>query len=138
MKVLIESNEHEKVYRSYRINFDWTDKNGRVIEANSGFSFDCDELGNIDSNTSALGKENYAKCLTGSVDGKPVSQGNIEWSEKIIRLCSCGSGEIPTDEYDGHGIFLCHVCPKCRKEKLSKYRQDIFEPYTCDEAIEES
>jgi hypothetical protein len=39
--------------------------------------------------------------------------------------------------YDGHGIYLCRVCSKCRKEKLSKYRPDIFENYHSDEPLDE-
>lgn len=50
--------------------------------------------------------------------------------------CSCGSGEIPDREYDGYGIFLCYTCPKCRDQKLARYRADIFERYECDEPIE--
>ena len=41
------------------------------------------------------------------------------------RTCNCGSGEPPWAEKDGYGIFLCYVCDKCRKEKLSHFR-DAF------------
>jgi len=51
--------------------------------------------------------------------------------------CPCGSGLPREDVYDGHGIFLCFVCDRCRKEKLSQYRKDIFDFYDADEAIEE-
>jgi len=50
--------------------------------------------------------------------------------------CPCGSGEWPEPEYDGHGIFLCYCCDKCRDEKLSHFRSDIKELYETDEPIE--
>jgi hypothetical protein len=43
-------------------------------------------------------------------------------------------------EHDGQGIPLCRVCPKCRTEKLSRYRPEILEYYTqadIDEQIED-
>jgi hypothetical protein len=52
------------------------------------------------------------------------------------RECSCGSKEWPEAIYDGHGIFLCYACDKCRAKKLKDYRPDIFESYECDEPIE--
>lgn len=52
------------------------------------------------------------------------------------RTCSCGSGEPREAIYDGHNIFLCYVCDKCRKERLSHFRPDIMEQYECDEPIE--
>jgi hypothetical protein len=53
--------------------------------------------------------------------------------------CPCGSGEPSWWEKDGQGIPLCRVCPKCKKEKLSKYRPEILSSYTqedVDEPIE--
>jgi len=50
--------------------------------------------------------------------------------------CSCGSGEYPEPEHDGHGIFLFYACDKCRKEKLSHYIPNIKEYYETDEPIE--
>jgi len=54
-----------------------------------------------------------------------------------MRECNCGSGLEREEVIDGHGIFLCFVCDKCKKEKLSQYRNDIFENYDSDESIEE-
>lgn len=51
--------------------------------------------------------------------------------------CSCGSGEEKYPLYDGHRIFLCYVCDECEEGRLSEFRADIFEPYECDEPIEE-
>lgn len=50
--------------------------------------------------------------------------------------CRCGSGEPREELFDGHGIHLCFVCTQCRKQKLAKFRPDIFERYQCDEPIE--
>lgn len=52
--------------------------------------------------------------------------------------CSCGSGHDRQAEHDARGIFLAYVCPKCRKEKLSRYRRDVLtDPnYLCDEDID--
>jgi len=51
--------------------------------------------------------------------------------------CPCGSGLEREEVLDGYGIFLTYVCDKCRKEKLSQYRLDIFARYETDEQIEE-
>lgn len=53
-----------------------------------------------------------------------------------LTKCPCGSGQYPTAEHDGYGIFLCYTCDRCRDEKLSHYRSDIFERYETDERIE--
>ena len=54
------------------------------------------------------------------------------------RPCSCGSGELSHWEYDARGIPLARVCPKCREEKLAKYRPEVLTDsnYECDEPIE--
>jgi hypothetical protein len=52
------------------------------------------------------------------------------------RTCPCGSGLPRTAQHDGYGIFLCFACPKCRHERVSAFRPDIFERYECDEDIE--
>jgi hypothetical protein len=56
-----------------------------------------------------------------------------------LRPCWCGSGLERHAVRDARGIFLCYVCEKCRKEKLSKYRPDVlFDPdYWHDEPIDE-
>lgn len=54
-----------------------------------------------------------------------------------LQKCPCGSGLFPERQFDGHSIFLCYTCDKCEREKLSKYRRDIFEQYECDEPIDE-
>ena len=32
-------------------------------------------------------------------------------------------------EYDARGIYLCRVCTKCEKAKLSRYRPEILTGY---------
>lgn len=56
-----------------------------------------------------------------------------------LQQCPCGSGEYPQAQHDADGIFLCYTCDKCEKEKLSKYRADIFTRSSADydEQIEE-
>jgi len=56
-----------------------------------------------------------------------------------LKECPCGSGEYPEDIVDARGIFVAYVCDKCRKEKLSGYRSDIFTDsnYWHDEPIDE-
>jgi len=51
--------------------------------------------------------------------------------------CPCGSGEYPTAQHDGYGIFLCYTCSKCETEKMKRWRPDIHERYQCDEPIED-
>lgn len=60
------------------------------------------------------------------------------WLGREPRKCDCGSGEYSEAEYDARGIFLTYACPKCKKEKLSKYRSDVLmnSQYEADEPIE--
>lgn len=53
--------------------------------------------------------------------------------------CTCGSGEYGEQLYDARGIYCCLVCDNCRKEKLSRYRPEIFtdDNYECDENIDD-
>lgn len=55
------------------------------------------------------------------------------------RPCNCGSEQESYWVNDAQGIPLCRVCPKCRKEKLARYRPEILTGYTqadVDEPIE--
>jgi len=56
-----------------------------------------------------------------------------------VKECNCGSGEPREEVCDARGIFVTFVCDKCREEKLSGFRPEIFDNpnYECDEAIEE-
>lgn len=53
-----------------------------------------------------------------------------------MRPCSCGSGKPSTEVYDAQRIYLCRVCPSCRKERLSRYRPEILTGYTQADVIE--
>jgi hypothetical protein len=57
----------------------------------------------------------------------------------IRNSCPCGSGQPKEAEHDARGIFLCYVCDRCRREKLSHYRSDVLSDpnYWHDEPIEE-
>lgn len=50
--------------------------------------------------------------------------------------CNCGSGKDKWPEYDGHGIFLTHVCDDCFSNKMSMFRDDIKDSYYTEERIE--
>jgi hypothetical protein len=61
-----------------------------------------------------------------------------------MREYQCVGGEWTTEPHywvnDARGIPLARVCPKCRAEKLSKFRQEILTGYDqsdVDERIEE-
>ncbi len=54
--------------------------------------------------------------------------------------CDHNEAGRPTwDEYDARGIYLCKVCDKCVKEKLSGFRREVLtnSNYSHDEPISE-
>jgi hypothetical protein len=55
-----------------------------------------------------------------------------------VRECTCGSGCKSWWENDARGIPLARVCPKCRVEKLAKFRPEVLTnpQYETDEPIE--
>jgi len=55
-----------------------------------------------------------------------------------MRECPCGSGCNSWWESDARGIPLARVCPKCRAEKLAKFRPEVLTnpSYETDEPIE--
>lgn len=61
---------------------------------------------------------------------------NHHTNDPTIKCC-CGSGLPTEDIYDARGIFIIRVCKKCKKEKLSGFRPEIFEnnSYTVNEQI---
>ena len=102
---------------------------------NSGFGFECDENGNVDVATlKPLAAENYRKCMAGEMD---VVDMGVEAYESRVTLCHCNSGLHSEEVFDGHGIYLCRVCDKCKDERLKGFRSDIFDNYQTDEQIEE-
>lgn len=50
--------------------------------------------------------------------------------------CSCGSQSPSHWIFDGYGIPLCRVCPKCEASKRKRYRSDIDTAYGSDEPID--
>ena len=86
MKIL-KRREHKEIVSYYRV-FDYEDSPG------SGFSFDCDALGQVFISNECAEK-NYQSCLTGKVNGKKVVDQGIEkianWhSDPAIGECQCG------------------------------------------------
>lgn len=60
----------------------------------SGFSFPCDESGKM-SLTNQAARDNFAKCLTGFVDGAEVRDLGVRkyetpWRTYTVGLCECG------------------------------------------------
>jgi len=55
-----------------------------------------------------------------------------------MRECPCGSGCKSWWENDARGIPLARVCPKCRAQKLAKFRPEVLTnpQYETDEPIE--
>tara|TARA_R110002110_G_scaffold296034_1_gene510217 strand:- start:422 stop:619 length:198 start_codon:yes stop_codon:yes gene_type:complete len=55
------------------------------------------------------------------------------------KVCGCGSGEVSREVNDARGIYVCRVCDKCERAKLSGYRRDIFTraDYWHDEPIDD-
>lgn len=56
-------------------------------------------------------------------------------NERLYNYCECGSGLPSEPIFDGYGIYLTKACNACEKEKLSRFRADIFDRYECDEPI---
>ena len=55
-----------------------------------------------------------------------------------LTQCPCGSGDWPEAVHDARGIFVAYVCDKCRSDRLSGYRPEIFTNprYSHDEPID--
>jgi len=108
----------------------------RRTDRHSGYSIPCDANGVVDADLEPSAMTNYQRCIDGTYD---VIAKGVQSYENRTRLCSCGSGEYPDRKYDARGIYLCSCCPKCIKEKLRGFRQDVLDDpnYECDEQIDE-
>jgi hypothetical protein len=87
MKIIKESDFGESL--TYSRCFHFNDSPG------CGFSFPCDEKGEISISKHQRGRDNLAACLTGKVNGKPVTDDGIEtyrtrWKDYALGLCDCG------------------------------------------------
>ncbi len=73
----------------------------------------------------------------------PVTRKGIDMSlEGMFRKTVCGWSGCPgmsREVHDARGIYVCRVCDKCEREKLSGYRRDIFTDvdYWHDEPIDD-
>lgn len=54
-----------------------------------------------------------------------------------LENCHCGSKLYAPARYDGHGIFLTYACDTCWPKKRAGFREDIMEPYSADEPIDD-
>jgi len=72
--------------------------------------------------------------------GQPNMESKMNLNELFrVSICGCGSGEPSREVCDARGIYLCRVCDKCEREKLSGYRSDVLGDagYWHDEPIDE-
>jgi hypothetical protein len=103
---------------SYDLCFDWI-INGQ--QTDGGFSFQCDEHGNVDmqrlqSPDHEAGLENYRLCQSGLMrdrQGNTVSPGYVRrdhWSYVVPAAARCDScaGEAEMNPYCG--AWVCHQC----------------------------
>lgn len=93
--------------RSYTHDFRYVDQPG------AGYGFDCDKDGNLKPDLCEVAKENYAKCLTGEVDGRRVDDVGVMTSRwqyydpAVIACEQCGTHvELNLGDY-------CSTCDKC-------------------------
>jgi hypothetical protein len=113
----------------YSLGFEWRESPG------GGFSFDCDEHGNVDR--AALypeAIENLDKCLDGTYDVRPEGVLKREWTyrEPAIGKCHCGL-EVVLDhftnacrcgrDYDSSGWLLAPR--ECWGEETGEHPADI-------------
>jgi len=56
-----------------------------------------------------------------------------------MEKCNCGSDLPPEPQYDARGIFCFWACDKCRAEKQSHFRPEVFTDanYWHDEPIDD-
>lgn len=129
--ITVEHIDGFEVRTEYTMSYCWSGEDG-------GFGFPCDKQGNVcEAEMNPLGREHYRKCLDGTYD---VEKRGIEKYVTRSRLCSCGSGEVPSRHYDARGIFLTFACDTCESEKLGRYRADVLTDcnYQTDEPIDEA
>lgn len=88
MKIIKESEIVNAV--EYLRHFDWKDDPG------SGFSFPCDEYGNVNLSDKPEAKENYEKCLSGEYDVVDLGVQKYEWTyrEPAVGLCNHCNAEV--------------------------------------------
>lgn len=80
MKILKRS--HYETVTTYFLDFPYAGEAGRY---GSGYSFECDEAGNVKAQPGTCGHNNYLKCLTGEVDGQAVRKSPIRKYERDVR-----------------------------------------------------
>ena len=106
MRIIKEA--YNKVEIEYNREFEWEN------QRNCGFSFPCDEHGNV-TGLSKEGQENYNKCISGSLvwNGHKlcdlgVVKRTIKYHVNATIECDCGEQFVLYDEYMG----ACS-CSKC-------------------------
>ena len=103
MSIEIISHPETHTEVSFRRQYVWRNDTG------AGFSFECDEEGNIlPSNPDA--EKNYQKCIDGTFDviDRGVERHEHSWREPAVGRCHCGA-EVELDS------FTC-TCEKCGRD----------------------
>lgn len=101
---IIRKREHRTIVRHLHV-FDWEGAPG------SGFAFDCDAEGRLLPEVSSTAVESYKACLTGVVDGKPVSDEGVQPRTHSYILPAVGLCEECGEEVELHGFT--NTCCGC-------------------------
>ena len=108
-----------KVVTTWNLRYDYATCPG------SGFSFPCDEQGNVDpASLYPAGQASLTLCQ--AADPSELIRIGVEATHTYHRLCRCGSGQERYALYDARNIFLAYMCPACKNTVCSKYRQEVL------------
>lgn len=101
MKIIRYRETREEI--TYNLTFEWSKCPG------AGFSFSCDENGNVDvENMNPAAKENLKKCLCGEYDVgyTGVIKSTNSYTESAIGICNICEEEVYLDGFT-------NTCEKC-------------------------
>lgn len=129
MKIIQEPYREEGV--EYSLCFRW-----RGGDPGHGFSFPCDENGNVDEESLNLAaRENLRKCRSGEHDVVPEGVEAREWSYRHPRVgrCDCGE-EVVLDQFTNtcYGCDADYNMSGQRLAPRSQWGEETGEPwYEC-------
>jgi hypothetical protein len=128
--IYIDSYMNLRITVTYDLVYSFKDDPG------AGYSFPCTKDGKILIGKMSPEAKKSLEYVQKNLDKFNPPVKNLYTSSD--KLCDCGSGLSSEPQYDARGIFLTNTCPKCKKEKLSKYRSDVLTDsgYYADEPIE--
>ena len=77
-------------------------------DPNAGYSFPCDENGNLFEDLNEVALENYKRCLTDDrITDLGVTKREYSYTEPAIGKCSCGRENQMVDQTNGYAAFQC-------------------------------